>query len=68
MPMGPGKYDALCSEVRVGSKAAAVLLMVIAGDKGSGFSVQTADPELLAALPAILRDVAKQIEDAGGQA
>lgn len=68
MPMGPGKYDAVCSEVREGTKAKAVLLMVIAGDKGSGFSVQTADLAVLAALPAILRDTAKQIEEAGGEA
>lgn len=45
MAEGPGKYDDLCSLVRIGSEGKVVLVMVIEGNKGSGFSVQ-ADKEL----------------------
>jgi hypothetical protein len=66
--MGPGKYDALATKAREEAMAAAVLLIVIGGNKGSGFSVQTADLIVLAALPAILRDLANDIEASGGRA
>jgi hypothetical protein len=68
MPMGPGKYDELCTKAREEAMAAAVLMIVIGGNKGSGFSVQTADLVVLAALPAILRDLANDIEESGGRA
>jgi hypothetical protein len=60
MPIGPGKYDDLCSEVRVKADARAVLLLVIDGSKGSGFSCQ-ADMLTTLALPDILERVAKDI-------
>lgn len=67
MPLGPGKYDALATEVRDKAHAEAVLLIVFNGDKGSGFSCQT-PPEMLAKLPAILRSTARQIEESSGHA
>ena len=66
MPFGPGKYDALCTEAREKADAVAVILLVIGGNQGEGFSCQTADLEVLAKLPSILRDVARQIEESGG--
>jgi hypothetical protein len=61
MPIGPGKYDAQCTRVREETHAKGVLLAVLEGDKGLGFSVQ-APFEITLLLPAILRDIANQIE------
>jgi hypothetical protein len=62
MAVGPGKYDALCTKIREETKAEGAILMVFNGNQGSGFSVQ-APFELTVALPAILRDLARQIDD-----
>ena len=40
MPIGPGKYDDTCTEVRLKHKAEFVLLAIAGGDGGDGFSVQ----------------------------
>lgn len=61
MPIGPGKYNDLTTEVRKKTHAAAALVMVFNGDKGTGFSLQ-APPELEALLPGILRRMADDIE------
>jgi UDP-N-acetylglucosamine:LPS N-acetylglucosamine transferase len=47
--------------VREETEAKGVILIVFGGSLGSGFSVQ-APPDVTAALPAILRRVADQIE------
>lgn len=39
MPLGPGKYDPLCTMVREATRAEAVILGVF-GPEGVGFSVQ----------------------------
>lgn len=59
--IGPGKYETETSIVRELTRARGVVLMVIDGHRGSGFSAQL-PPELLASLPAALREVADQIE------
>jgi hypothetical protein len=59
--IGPGKYDGLCTLVRETAKAEGVLLMILGGDKGDGFSCQ-ADLMTTAALPKMLRSIANQIE------
>lgn len=64
MPLGPGKYDELCTKVREETKADTVLVIVLGGEKGSGFSMQTAKMEISVLVPAILRDTAAQIEAA----
>jgi enoyl-CoA hydratase/carnithine racemase len=61
MTMGPGKYDDLATYVRDTAKARGVLVIVLDGEKGSGFSCQT-DVQTLIGLPAMLRDVADNIE------
>jgi hypothetical protein len=63
MAKGPGKYDDLATYVRTQSNGAAVIVIVIDGAKGSGFSVQTEDPVLVQHLPELLRDTAMQIEN-----
>ena len=61
MPLGPGKYDELATLVRVVADADGVVLIVLGGCEGSGFSVQ-GPPEVLGELPALLRLVADGIE------
>jgi hypothetical protein len=59
--MGPGKYDALATIVSKRAAAHGVIVVVINGKRGSGFSVQ-ATAEITAALPTLLREVADGIE------
>jgi hypothetical protein len=61
MALGPGKYDAVCTVALEAAKAEGVLLIVLGGQFGSGFSVQ-ASPEVLAVLPLLLRQAADEIE------
>jgi hypothetical protein len=56
----PGKYKELCNSVRIDAKADAVVLVVLNGKDGSGFSVQ-ANSGLTELLPTILRKVAQEI-------
>ena len=61
MSDGPGKYDTWCTLTRSGVHAEGVIMMVINGVYGSGFSCQATRRSLLQ-LPIILRDMADQIE------
>ena len=62
MPLGPGKYDEHATKVRNETDAAGVILIVIDGKRGSGFSVQ-ASPDFVARLPTLLRAVADGIDE-----
>jgi hypothetical protein len=62
MARGPGKYDSLCLKARQGACAQGAVLIIIEGSKGTGFSAQFLDPQLGLGLPAILREVADEIE------
>lgn len=64
MPLGPGKYDAECTEMRERLKAGGVVLLVIDGAHGSGFAAQLT-PLTTMALPDILRDIANEMERSG---
>jgi hypothetical protein len=59
---GPGKYDDLATLVRKRSNASAVLVIVIGGNKGEGFSFQ-GDWMALQAVPDLLDVVARSIRD-----
>jgi len=61
MAVGLGKYDDLCTKVRDLAKARGAIIIVIQGEHGSGFSVQ-GDLELTARLPALMREMANQVE------
>jgi hypothetical protein len=65
MAIGPGKYDHLASFVRKWATAKAVVLIVVDGDKGSGFSVQ-AHGDIASSLPVLLRRIADDIEEGLG--
>lgn len=62
--LGPGKYDDACTEVREKTKADAVVLLVMGGEKGSGFSCQ-APINVAVNLPKMLRKMADEIEKTG---
>ena len=38
--IGPGKYDDACTAARVIANAEVAIVMILNGDKGSGFSIQ----------------------------
>jgi 1,4-dihydroxy-2-naphthoyl-CoA synthase len=59
--LGPGKYDDLATYVREQTDAVGVIVIVVRGAKGDGFSVQ-ASAEITAKLPVFLRLVADGIE------
>src|SRR4051812_5551818 len=65
MTIGAGKYDGLCGLVRRKAKAVAAAVIILGGTKGSGFSVQALDGVdigVIEGLPALLRNMADQIE------
>ena len=66
MPQGPGKYDDLATYVREQAEAMAALVIVLAGNKGSGFSLQALQSSKEAVSPIVvaelLRAVANEIE------
>lgn len=57
---GPGKYDAEATLVREQSGAPCVAVIVIGGNRGSGFSVQGQMP-FIKALPELLENMASAI-------
>jgi hypothetical protein len=60
MADGPGKYDDLCTYVREQTQASAVVVIVVDGKKGSGFSVQAHAPMTLV-LPEMLEQIARDL-------
>jgi hypothetical protein len=64
MAFGPGKYDDVVTRIRAELQAAGVLLIVIGGAKGGGFSAQLSPLDMLR-LPETLRNIADQIDQKG---
>jgi hypothetical protein len=61
MPVGGGKYDGFTTTIREATGADGVVLMVLGGVMGQGFSVQGTE-KVVRALPEMLREIADQIE------
>jgi hypothetical protein len=61
MTIGPGKYDDLVTPIIASTQARGVVLIVVSGNRGEGFSCQ-ATLEVTLALPAMLRNIADQME------
>ena len=61
MSAGAGKYDDACTATRLATEAGTIALIIIGGNQGSGFSVQTNNPAAVAQLPDLLEDMARQI-------
>lgn len=68
MAIGPGKYDDLCTHVRTAANAGGAVVVVFAGDKGTGFSCQL-DPQAVPPHMVIvaLRAVIAELEKAEGK-
>lgn len=63
MPTGPGKYDSICTLVRETSHARAAIVIIIGGNQGTGYSLQT-EMELSAiAMATILEEIATEIRN-----
>ena len=60
--IGGGKYELEALHARKVTDADGLVLIVMNGIKGHGFSCAFANPELAALLPAALRSVADQVE------
>lgn len=61
--IGPGKYDKACTMVREMTAATCAMVVVIGGNKGAGFSVQTTAPLNAAALASLLEHIARQLRE-----
>jgi len=64
MAFGPGKYDEAVTTLREILGARGILLVVVDGIHGSGFSAQL-PPDLTLSLPEVLRSLADQIDQKG---
>jgi hypothetical protein len=68
MAEGPGAYDKECTEAREKTSAEIALLIIIGGDRGSGFAAQFLTqvpgqpPPSILLLPDILRGIADNIQ------
>lgn len=62
MPVGPGKYDDDCTAILIKHRADGVILAVIGGNLGNGFSVNITSQALARCLPQLLRQMADEIE------
>lgn len=60
MALGGGKYDELCTKVRLSADADGAIVIVLNGHDGSGFSCQL-DRKGLLMLPDILEELARTI-------
>lgn len=61
MAEGPGIYDDLCTHVREEAQAQGAVVIVLDGNKGSGFSAQ-GNAYALAQLPGVLKIILRQME------
>ena len=65
MPIGPGLYDPECSQARKSAQAQGCLLIIIGGNRGSGFSIQLSLEGLRRAnVAGMLREMADEIDQA----
>lgn len=61
MALGPGKYDDIVTMIRELTEADGVVVAILNGNRGSGFSVMGI-PECYAPLPDALRAIADDVE------
>jgi hypothetical protein len=61
MATGPSKYNDECTAARESTNAEAVVLLVLNGDRGTGFAVQAHGEHFSAALPDLLEHMAREI-------
>jgi hypothetical protein len=61
MPVGPGKYDGAATACLMATRASAVLLVVINGNRGTGFSVSALSPIAASVLADVLEGTVAEI-------
>lgn len=61
MPIGPGKYDPLCTYVREEADALAAIVIVMHGKHGNGFSIQAHENMPPAEIANLLEQVVKEL-------
>lgn len=61
MPVGPGKYDDLCTFSLIQTEAKLSALIIIGGNKGSGFSVSSLHPDYLLLLADTLQEIIDEV-------
>jgi hypothetical protein len=66
MPIGPGKYDDLCTVVRETAEAKAAIIIILDGNKGNGFSVQSTTSLSPNSLANILDRISKELRNRQG--
>lgn len=59
----PHKYDEACTAARIATGASGIILIILDGEHGPGFSMQ-APPSLVPDMPGLLRRMADDIERA----
>ena len=62
MSFNKGKYDEACTVLRKTTGASCAVAIIIDGEHGNGFSVQTNNPHMIDAIPSVLRILANSIE------
>lgn len=67
MPVGPGIYDDLCTKAREESDADVTILIIMGGNRGSGFSVQARDEKIMKFVPSMLEIIAEEIRNPEGE-
>ena len=65
--IGGGRYGEYPEDILKETKAGTVVLIVIGGDKGHGFSIASRDPLFDQKLPHLLRYIADDIEHQNSQ-
>lgn len=63
MATGPGSYDDAVTHIREKHKASTVIVIVMGGDRGEGFDIQSIDPQMPLKIPHLLRGMAAMIEE-----
>ena len=59
--IGPGKYEEQCARVLEETEAQGVLLLIFGGNQGNGAPCK-ATPEMMKAMPGLLRQIADGME------
>jgi hypothetical protein len=62
MPAGGGKFEDYTTRILMECDADAVIVMVVGGSRGPGFSVAALDENFVGVLSKTMRDVCNQID------
>lgn len=63
----PGIYDEICTYARLQTDAETAIVIILNGNKGDGFSVQSYAPDTQEMLPKLLESIAQDIRAQAGR-